>query len=269
MERYVHTGFVNNEKKVDKDLAGLPAVYYGKGILTALSEQEKEYVMKTYLILNKKVVGEETVHLSERRTEVVTPNTAMSNDLKKVMFIFIKPYYREHYRSSHPPMEKSVPSGKEHEESQFGPSKTTPFSSNKDKGEFIESQERPAAEVKSPDLPQSEKLKGEFDITCITEGKHEFINNKPPIFKESSTEIKTEIEEDINYQAFLRDEESLKREFAGYMVAYADGKKVSIGRNVDELLAGLEPNYTNCPLFIKTISSKSVKFRRPMHMPRW
>ncbi len=68
---------------------------------------------------------------------------------------------------------------------------------------------------------------------------------------------------DANYQAFLAEAPRLEAEYAGYLVAYADGSRVAIGRTSQELLENLPTQYRRRALFIKDLPDRTVKFHRP------
>jgi hypothetical protein len=156
MERYRYIGgeiskqeqFIN---RTVKDFVTFTARYYGKPLLTALSEQEEEFTMdkekdRSALSNEKK----ETEHLSasgmsrkefssEHRTEKVSANLALSNYPNIVLPI-------EHYRGLQPPREKPVSLTKEGEGTQFDFSKKIIAFPSKEEKEVIESPGEPAAE---------------------------------------------------------------------------------------------------------------------------
>ncbi|HEY6332031.1 MAG TPA: hypothetical protein VI756_22065 [Blastocatellia bacterium] len=68
---------------------------------------------------------------------------------------------------------------------------------------------------------------------------------------------------DENYQAYLREADELEKTMAGHMVAYADGGRIAAGRDGRELAKNIPDEYRYRRLFIKTIASAKIHFRRP------
>ncbi len=71
---------------------------------------------------------------------------------------------------------------------------------------------------------------------------------------------------DPNYRAFLQEENALESSHPGHLVAYADGARVALAPNADELRASIPKQYEHRALFIKQISERPVKFRRPVRV---
>lgn len=74
--------------------------------------------------------------------------------------------------------------------------------------------------------------------------------------------------DDLNYAAYLREVDELEKEYHGGLVAYADGKRVAVGKDPDDLLRKLPPESREAGLFIKDIPERIIRFRRPMRIPR-
>jgi HSP20 family protein len=75
-----------------------------------------------------------------------------------------------------------------------------------------------------------------------------------------------DVNADANYEAFRRDASELIEKFSGYIVAYADGKRIGEGRNAQELAARLPEVYRKSGLFITDVPSQPMKFRRPFRV---
>ena len=71
---------------------------------------------------------------------------------------------------------------------------------------------------------------------------------------------------DPNYQAFMAEAPRLEADYAGYLVAYADGNRVAIGRTSQELLENLPTQYRTRALFIKDLPDRTVTFHRPFRI---
>ncbi len=76
----------------------------------------------------------------------------------------------------------------------------------------------------------------------------------------------TELQRDLNYRAFLRDAPMLEREYPGHIVAYADGNRVALGRDTEELVQNLPIEHKDQPLFVKDLPDTVVEFRRPLRV---
>lgn len=68
---------------------------------------------------------------------------------------------------------------------------------------------------------------------------------------------------DPNYQAYLREKPELEETLAGHMVAYADGRRIAEGRDAQELTENIPAEYRQRSLFIKDVSERPIRFRRP------
>jgi len=68
---------------------------------------------------------------------------------------------------------------------------------------------------------------------------------------------------DENYLAYLREADGLEKTMAGHMVAYADGERIATGKDGRELAKNIPEEYRYRSLFIKTIGSPQIHFRRP------
>jgi hypothetical protein len=84
--------------------------------------------------------------------------------------------------------------------------------------------------------------------------------------KRAAEEVSTNMNSDANYEAYLRDAHELQEKFSGYIVAYADGKRIGEGRDARELAARLPETYRKKGLFITDVSSEPVRFRRPFRI---
>jgi HSP20 family protein len=68
---------------------------------------------------------------------------------------------------------------------------------------------------------------------------------------------------DQNYQAYLQEKPELEQTLAGYIVAYADGRRIAEGRDAQELTENIPAEYRQRSLFIKDVPAHPVRFRRP------
>src|ERR1051325_81047 len=68
---------------------------------------------------------------------------------------------------------------------------------------------------------------------------------------------------DQNYQAYLQEKAELEQTLAGYIVAYADGRRIAEGRDAQELTENIPTEYRQRSLFIKDVPAHPVRFRRP------
>jgi HSP20 family molecular chaperone IbpA len=68
---------------------------------------------------------------------------------------------------------------------------------------------------------------------------------------------------DENYQAYLQEKPELEQNLAGYIVAYADGRRIAEGRDAQELTEKIPSEYRHRSLFIKDVPASPVRFRRP------
>lgn len=76
-------------------------------------------------------------------------------------------------------------------------------------------------------------------------------------------EIHQQLATDPNYRAFIAEAAKLEAKYPGYMVAYADGARVAMGRSPQDLLENLPPEYRTRVLFIKDLPDRTVRFHRP------
>lgn len=80
-----------------------------------------------------------------------------------------------------------------------------------------------------------------------------------------------EAENDPNYQAFLKEVVELEANYPGYLIAYADGNGIAIGKDAEELAERIPAEYKKRMLFIADVPKKDApekvfEFRRPLQI---
>jgi CheY-like chemotaxis protein len=73
-------------------------------------------------------------------------------------------------------------------------------------------------------------------------------------------------DQDPNFQAYMKDEPSLKLDNPGHIVVYSNGKLVSIGKNYKDAIRGIPKEYRNHHCYIRQITQKTIRFRRPKNI---
>jgi hypothetical protein len=98
---------------------------------------------------------------------------------------------------------------------------------------------------------------------------HEHATEEPdvkPETLESAQPVDADQEDmnnDVNYRAYLREADELKKSCGGNcVVAYSDGKLIAKGESVEDLEAKIPSVYWNRPILIKDIPEKTIKVRK-------